>query len=155
MLARTFRSRAAAALATLVMAACASTASPRAEADLASSRLTSLTPTSRSFDAERIRRSGATTAWDAVRLLVPRYRLEAARNSLSMLSTPRRNGYELPIRLILDGHPIMDLEPLRAVPAQDLISIHVLSATEAATYFAGEGGRPAIVVQTRYSLHPR
>jgi hypothetical protein len=154
MLARTFRVCAVAALVTLATAACASTGSAPSETYLASSRMRSLTPTSRVYDAERIRRSGATTAWDAVRLLVPRYRLEAQQSLSSMLRGPRSTADE-PVRLILDGHPIMDMEPLRVIPAQDVVSIHVLSATEAAVYLAGEGGRPAIVVETRYSLLTR
>jgi hypothetical protein len=154
MLARTFRPRGAvAALAALAMTACASTVSARSEANFASTRL-SLIPSSRVFDAERIRRSGALTAWDAVRLLAPRYRLEAARGSAMLRRAPTMNGYES-VRLILDGHPVMDFDPLRAIPAQDVVSIHLLNATEAATYFAGQGDRSAIVVQTKYSVRNR
>jgi hypothetical protein len=156
MLARSFRSRGVAALATLAMAACASTASPLSQESVALSRVSSLTPTSRVFDAERIRRSGARTAWDAVRLLVPRHRLEAAHGaSPRRFSAPGMELLETSIRLLVDGHPIMEVDALRAIPAEEIVAIHVLDASEAAMYFGARGGGGAIALQTRFSLRLR
>jgi hypothetical protein len=119
MLARSFRSRGVAALATLAMAACASTASPRSQEYVAQLRLPYLTPTSRVLDAERIQRSGAHTAWDAIRLLVPGYRLQSARvSSLRMFGAPDVRRIESSIRLVIDGHQIGDRDALQAIPAQ-------------------------------------
>jgi hypothetical protein len=155
MLARSFRSRGVAALATLAMAACASTASPRSQEYVARSRLPYLTPASRVLDAERIRRSGAHTAWDAIRLLAPRYRLQSARiTSLRMSGAPDVRRIESSIGLVIDGHQIRDLDALHGIPAQEVVAIHLLSATEAATYFGPGSSGGAIVVQTRTSLRP-
>jgi hypothetical protein len=155
MLARSFHSRGVAALATLAMAACASTASPRSQEYVAQSRLPYLTPTSRVLDAERIQRSGAHTAWDAIRLLVPGYRLQSARvSSLRMFGAPDVRRIESSIRLVIDGHQIRDLDALQTIPAQEVVAIHLLNATEAATYFGPGSSGGAIVVQTRTSLRP-
>lgn len=157
MLARSFRSRGvAAALATLALAACASTASPLSQEHVALSRVPPLTPASRVIDAERIRRSGALTAWDAVRLLVPPHRLAAARGAFSrMFSAPGMERLETSVRLIIDGHQIVEMDALRAIPAEDIVAIHVLTASEAATYFGTGGGGGAIALQTRFSLRLR
>jgi hypothetical protein len=157
MLARSFPSWGVAALATLAMAACASTAGPGSESYVTVSRVRSLTPTSRLYDAERIRRTGAQTAWDAVRMLVPSYRLQPARgSSLQTLGTRDARQFEPPIQLIIDGHQIRDLDALHAIPAGELIAIHLLSATEAGTYFGPGISVGAIVIQTKTSMrsHP-
>jgi hypothetical protein len=157
MLARSFRSHGAAALVTLAMAACASTAGPGSEDYVTVSRVRSLTATSRVYDAERIRRTGAQTAWDAVRLLIPSYRLQPARgSSLQMLGVRDARQFESPIQLIIDGHQIRDLDALHAIPAGELIAIHLLSATEAGIYFGPATGVGAIVIQTKTSMasHP-
>ena len=157
MLARLFRSSGVAAIATLAIAACASTAVPRSNDDfVALSRVASLTPTSRVFDAERIQRSGALTAWDAVRLLVPRYRLQSSRaTSLRMFGAQDAGHFESSMRLIIDGHQIRDFDALRAIPAREIVAIHLLSATEAATYYGPGSGGGAIVVQTHVWRGPR
>ena len=153
MLAQSFPSRGVAVLATFAMAACASTAVPRSRDYVALSRVTSLTPTSRVLDAERIRRSGAQTAWDAVRLLVPAYRFQSARgSSLPLLSPLDARPSESSMRLLVDGHQLIDPDLLRAIPAGEIVAIHVLSATEAATYFGPATVSGAIVVQTHNSL---
>jgi hypothetical protein len=155
--ARSFRSCGVAALVTLAMAACASTAVPRSNDDYAAlSRVPSLTPTSRVFDAERIRRSGAQTAWDAVRLLVPRHRLQSSRGpSLRTFDARDVRYFESSIRLIIDGHQVRDTDALRAIPAREIVAIHVLSETEAVTYFGPGSGGGAIVVHTKTSFRQR
>jgi TonB-dependent receptor-like protein len=156
MLARTFRSRSVAALAICAMAGCAYTASPLSQESVAPYRVRSLTPMSQVIDAERIRRSGAITAWDAVRLLVPRHRLEATRGpSLRMLGAPGMGAPEASIRFIMDGHQIMELDALRAIPAREIIAIHILNASDAAMYFPASGGGGVIALQTRMSLRSR
>ena len=150
MLARSFRSRGGAALTTLAMAACASTAVPLSNGgDATLARMPSLTATSRVFDAERIRRSGAQTAWDAVRLLVPRFRLQDSRSSsLRMFGTPDAKHFESSIQLFVDGHPMRDLDVLQLIPAREIAAIYLLSGSEAATHFGPGNGAGAIVVQT-------
>lgn len=154
MLARSFRSRGGAALATLAMAACASTAMPLSQESVPLPRVRSLTPTSRVIDGERIRRSGAQTAWEAVRLLVPIHRLQPGRGSaLGMFGTPDVRRFDASVRLEIDGHRLTDLEALHAIPVQEVLAIHVLNATEAAIYLGTvTGGGAMIVVQTRAAL---
>jgi hypothetical protein len=152
--ARTFRSLGATAVFTLAFTSCASTASEPRSAS-ASLRVSPFTPSSRVYDANRIRRTGAVTAWDAVRLLVPRYQLDALRGGSLPFGSSPTTGRISGIRLVLDGHPMLDLDPLRAIPAHDVIAIHVLSSFEASQYAFGDGAQGAILVQTRASLAPR
>jgi hypothetical protein len=153
MLARSFRPRAVAIVGTLAITACASSTPPGAREYVAVARVPSLTPTSRVLDAERIRRSGAQTAWDAIRMLVPSYRFRPSRGlALRMFGPPGARPHDPSIRLVIDGHRIADPDALKAIPAEEIIAIHLLNETEAATYLgpSGEGG--AIVVQTRFAL---
>lgn len=154
MFARSFRSYASAALAALAVAACASTTPSMSNEYAMASRVTPLTPTSRVLDADRIHRSGATTAWDAIRLLVPGYRVQPGRIT-SLRFSPSDGPFDGTTRLMIDGHQIRDLEALQAIPAEEVIAIHLLSATEAATYFGPGTGGGAIVVQTRTTLRIR
>jgi hypothetical protein len=152
--ARTIRSLGGAALFALALTSCASTA-PAPAAEIAPLRVSPFTPTSRVYDATRIQRSGALTAWDAVRLLVPRHQLDAIHGGSLLFGSSSGTARHAGARLVLDGHPMLDFDPLRAIPAQEVIAIHVLSASEAAQYSFGEGGRGAIVVQTHGSLRRR
>jgi hypothetical protein len=153
MLARSFRSRGLAAFTSLAIAGCASAVSLPSHEPVALARVPSLTPTSRVLDAERIRRSGAQTAWEAIRLLVPSYRFQSARiSSLRTFSAPNTRDFASSIRLMIDGHQIGDLDALHSIPAREIIAIHVLSATEAATYFGPGSSGGAIIVQTRFGL---
>ena len=155
MLARSFRSQAPAALATLVLAACASTTPRMSNEYVIVSRVPPLTPTSRVLDADRIQRSGATTAWDAIRLLVPSYHLQPGRTTSLRMFGPTEGSVAGTTRLMIDGHQIWDLDALQAIPVEEVIAIHLLSATEAATYFGPGTGGGAIVVQTRTMLRVR
>lgn len=152
MLARSFRSRAFA-LSTLALAGCASTTPAMSNEYARVSRVQPLTPTSRVLDADRIHRSGATTAWDAIRLLLPSYRMQSARGA-----PPQPLGMrdlEATTRLMIDGHLIRDLDALQAIPAAEVIAIHLLSATEAGIYFGPGSSSGAIIVQTRTGMRPR
>jgi hypothetical protein len=150
MLARSYRSRAFA-IATLALAGCASTAPGTSREYARVSRVQPMTPTSRVLDADRIHRSGATTAWDAVRLLLPSYRMQSERGA-----PPRALAdLDATTRLMIDGHLIRDLTALQAIPAAEVIAIHLLSATEAGIYFGPGSSSGAIIVQTRTGMRPR
>jgi hypothetical protein len=56
--------------------------------------------------------------------------------------------------VLVDGHPVGDLESLRMVPAGDIIAIHVLSAPDAMIRFGPGFNGGVIVVQTLGSLRP-
>lgn len=153
--ARSFRLRRLIALASLTLAGCAPATTSMSQRSVGPARIPSLTPTSRVLDAERIRRSGARTAWDAVRLLVPSYRFQSNRGPSLRGGSAEVPPFDSPVRLEIDGHRIRDLSALQAIPVDELVAIHVLSATEAATYFGADGGDGAIVVRTRHSLVSR
>lgn len=153
MLARIHRALCAGALITLGVIACApaTSSSLRPTRNIGSSL--ALTPTSRVIDAERIQRSGSQSALDAIRALVPGYRSLESRpmgTEWVGVSSASRGS----VRVLVDGHPIGDLESLRMVPARDIIAIHVLSAPDAMIRFGPSYNGGVIVVQTMASLRP-
>jgi hypothetical protein len=105
-----------------------------------------LTPTARVIDANRIQRSGSNSALDAIRALVPGYRsIDTSPGTASLGSTILSRGR---LRVLVDGHPIADVESLRMIPARDVIAIHVLSAPDATVRFGPSFSGGAIVIQT-------
>jgi hypothetical protein len=144
---RIYRSHTTAILATVSALACAP-ASSSSYRD--ASPVPSMTPSSRVIDAQRIARSGSNTALDAVRAFVPNHRLRQG----SVAPIDVSSGALSPgtMRVILDGHALIDLELLRGVPAHEIIAIHVLSGSDAILRFGPsyEGG--AVVLETRSSL---
>ena len=154
MFARSFRTSALAAAASLILAGCASAPTSGSPAYATSSR-PALSASTRTFTAEAIRRSGAVTAWDAIRTLVPPHRLYPSADAAVRSLTTGRNGTNDGVRFVLDGLPLLDSEPLRSIPASDLLSLRVLSASEAALLVAGGSASGAILVETRYSLRRR
>lgn len=110
-----------------------------------------LTPMSRHVDANQIRRAGVVTAWDALRAIAP---LQWS----SLRSGPTRRpemasgsgliGMPAP-RVILDGFPLVDLGVLRAMPAEELISIDLVGALDAVMLFGQSYGGGAIVIRTQ------
>jgi hypothetical protein len=109
-----------------------------------------LSPTARVIDGERIARSGVQTALDALRLFVHDRRLTTSAPGVTSLTAPGvdRNAP----RVIVDGHPIGDVELLRLVPAREILVIHVLNAADAIIRFGPhyEGG--AVIIQTMASM---
>ena len=154
MFARPFRPRVLAVAASLTLAGCASAPTSRSSVYATSSR-SALSASTRTFTAEAIRRSGAITAWDAIRTLVPPHRLYPSADASMRSLTAGRNGTNDGVRFVLDGLPLLDSEPLRSIPASDVLSVRVLSASEAAPLLAGGSSSGAIVVETRYSLRRR
>ncbi|HEU5183980.1 MAG TPA: hypothetical protein VFU01_05390 [Gemmatimonadaceae bacterium] len=155
MFARPFRTAALAAAASLTLAGCAS-APASGSFDYAATSRPTLSASTRTFNAEAIRRTGALTAWDAVRTLVPPHRLYSSIDDASSRSlAAARNGRNDGVRFVLDGQPLLDSEPLRSIPAGDVLSLRILSASEAAMLLAGGSASGAILVETRYTLGRR
>lgn len=151
MLARLDRSVRAAVLVTLAALACAPATSSSYREASPTAHIPSMTAGSRVIDAERIARSGSQTALDAVRAFVPRHRLSEG----GWFMAPGAGAAALSrgtMRVLLDGYAVLDLESLRAIPASQIVAIHVLNASDATIRFGPsfEGG--AIVLQTWSSL---
>ena len=140
-------------LATVGIIACAPATSSSAHESRYLSPVSPLTATSRVIDSERIERSGSNSALNAIRALVPGYRTIDTRplgSGWVGTSSASRGA----LRVLVDGHPITDVESLRMIRARDLLAIHVLSAPDATIRFGSEYGGGAIVLQTRNSLRP-
>jgi hypothetical protein len=153
MLARTHRALSAAVLAMVGAIACAPASSSSLREPLYTSPIPPLTPTSRVIDAARIARSGSQSALDAIRALVPNHRLSDA----GPLSAPWVSSTSMSrgtLRVIVDRHPVADIESLRMIPAGDLIAIHVLSGADATIRYGPNYGGGVIVLQTRGGLSP-
>ena len=141
-------------LATLGVIGCAPATSRSVHESRYVSSVYPLTATSRVIDSERIARSGSQNALDAIRALVPGYRTIETR-PLGIGSSGATTTSRGALRVVVDGHPIADVESLRMIRAGDLLAIHVLSAPDATIRFGSDYGGGAIVLQTRSSLRLR
>jgi hypothetical protein len=107
------------------------------------------------LDATQIRQSGATTAWDAIRVLAPHHRLTEI-GPLGTPRTPMTDGTGLAgssaARVLLDGFALPDPSVLRTIPAFRVIDIQLLGAMDAMMRFGPAYGAGAIVVRTTGGL---
>ena len=140
--------------ATVGIIACAPATSSSVRESRYASSVYPLTATSRVIDSDRIERSGSTTALDAIRALVPGYSGIDTR-PLGSAWLGGGSGARAGLRVLIDGHPIADVESLRMIRARDLLAIHVLSAPDATIRFGSDYGGGAIVLQTRNALRLR
>ena len=105
--------------------------------------------------AEAIAKSGAKTAWDAVRLTVPNVQLREVRGEPARIQ--RRGRASLyqddQVRVILDHIPIEDLQVLKQVAAVDILTIEILTGLDATTHYGAVSTSGAIVITTT-SGHP-
>ena len=105
--------------------------------------------------AEAIAKSGAKTAWDAVRLTVPNVQLREVRGEPARIQ--RRGRASLyqddQVRVILDHIPIEDLQVLKQVAAVDILTIEILTGLDATTQYGAVSTSGAIVITTT-SGHP-
>jgi hypothetical protein len=154
MLARPHRSSRAAVLATIGALACAPASSPSYREASHTAPIPSMTAGSRVIDAERIARSGSQTALDAVRAFVPRHRLSDV-GSVTPFGVSSSAFSRGTLRVILDGHPVADLESLRSIRASEIVAIHVLSGSDATIRFGPSYDGGAVVLQTWLSLRQR
>lgn len=153
MLARTHSVLVAAVLVIVSSTACVSSGYGTLSEPRRSTRVSPLTPTSRVIDAEGIGRSGARSALDAVRALVPSLRLGHHREgTVAWLRAGTISRGTL--RVIVDGHPTGDMESLRMIPARELVAIHVLSGPDATVRFGPSYDGGVIIIQTRSTLRP-
>jgi outer membrane receptor for ferrienterochelin and colicin len=104
----------------------------------------------RVITAEAIAKSGAKTAWDALRLTVPNVHLREVRGQPARIERRGRASIyqEDQVRVILDHLPVDDLQVLKQVAASDIITIEVLRGLDATTRYGGASTTGAIVITT-------
>ena len=104
----------------------------------------------RVITAEAIARSGAKTAWDAVRFTVPNVQLREVRGEPARIQ--RRGRASLyqddQVRVILDHLPIDDLQVLKQIAAADILTIEILTGLDATTQYGAASTSGAIVITT-------
>ena len=104
----------------------------------------------RVITAEAIAKSGAKTAWDAVRFTVPNVQLREVRGEPVRIQRRGRASIyqDDQVRVILDHVPIDDLQVLKQVPAADILTIEILTGLDATTQYGATSTSGAIVITT-------
>jgi len=104
----------------------------------------------RLITAEAIAKSGAKTAWDAVRFTVPNVQLREVRGEPARIQ--RRGRASLyqddQVRVILDHVPIDDLRVLKQIAAADILTIEILTGLDATTHYGATSTSGVIVITT-------
>jgi len=104
----------------------------------------------RVITADSIARSGAKTAWDAVRFTVPNVQLREVRGEPARIQRRGRASVyqDDQVRVILDHLPIDDLQVLKQVAAADILTIEVLTGLDATTHYGATSTSGVIVITT-------
>jgi outer membrane cobalamin receptor len=112
-----------------------------------------VTPEGRRIITQRaIERSGARTAWDALRRTVTFYWFDDGRSG-----QPRRVDHRGQSSILLQDQPIIlvdgvqlnDFSVLGGIPAEDLFEIEVLSGIDATTYYGTNATKGVIRIWTK------
>src|SRR5437899_2904743 len=105
----------------------------------------------RVITAEAIAKSGAKTAWDALRLTVPNVQLREVRGQPARIQRRGRASIyqEDQVRVILDHVPVEELQVLKQVAASDILTIEVLTGLDATTQYGGGSTTGVIVISTK------
>jgi len=100
--------------------------------------------------ADAIAKSGAKTAWDALRLTVPNVQLREVRGQPARIQRRGRASLyqEDQVRVILDHVPVDDLQVLKQVAATDILTIEVLTGLDATTLYGAASTSGVIVIKT-------
>src|SRR5207253_11084961 len=104
----------------------------------------------RVITAEAIAKSGAKTAWDALRLTVPNVQLREVRGQPARIQRRGRASIyqEDQVRVILDHVPVEELQVLKQVAASDILTIEVLTGLDATTRYGGASTTGVILIST-------
>src|SRR5207247_6674279 len=90
---------------------------------------------------EQIERSGALTAWEALKRLAPQFTFRENRNGQpSALERRGRSSILLndaPL-VFMDGAELSDFHSLNQIPANTLLSIEILSGIEGSAYYGSQ-----------------
>jgi hypothetical protein len=104
----------------------------------------------RVITADAIAKSGAKTAWDALRLTVPNVQLREVRGQPARIQRRGRASIyqDDQVRVIVDHVPIDDLQVLKQVAATDILTIEILTGLDATTHYGATSTSGAIVITT-------
>ncbi len=106
----------------------------------------------RVITADAIAKSGAKTAWDAVRYTVPGVQVRESRGKPSRIQRRGRASIYLDdqVRVMVDNVRILDITVLDQIPASDVLSIEVLNALDATTYYGAGSTSGLIIIRTKH-----
>ena len=101
--------------------------------------------------SERIAASGAKTAWDALRRLVPFIHFRESRGTPTRVTRRGTASIYLDdqVGVIVDNVRVYDLKLLDQIPAGDLLTIQVLSGLDATTHYGASSTSGVIVIRTK------
>ena len=108
-------------------------------------------PAGRVYTAADISETGASNAWDAVRLTVKSHYFRENKGEPVRVMSKRGQGsmvmWEEPV-IVVNKVIINDVTYLKHIPANQIISIRVLSQHDAATYYGTNSLGGAIILET-------
>ena len=101
---------------------------------------------------EQIERSGAQTAWEALKRLAPQFSFRENRNGQpSSLERRGRSSILLsdaPL-VFMDGAELTDFRSLNQIPASTLLSIEILNGIEGTSYYGSNAVSGVILFKTK------
>ncbi|MBI4503532.1 MAG: TonB-dependent receptor plug domain-containing protein [Gemmatimonadetes bacterium] len=109
---------------------------------------------SREVTARDIERSGARTAWDAVRLIAPQISMsETSSGKPGAIESRGQSSFNLSSQpmIFLDGVQIADFRMLGEMPASQIAGIRFMSGIDVSTRYGTGGGNGAILIRTKRS----
>ena len=106
----------------------------------------------RFIGAQEIRRSGAKTVWDALRIVAPQIRFEenyAGQPSRMMARGPSTVALKDGPLVYVDGVRLADFRTLAAMPAGDVASIQIMNGIDGTTRYGTGASSGAIAIRTK------
>lgn len=103
----------------------------------------------RTFTAEQIDATGARTAWDACRRLLPQLNFEGGsinhRGQSSVVLTDA-------VLVVLDGARLADYHTLADIPAEQIQSIRFIGGLQGTTRYGLNSGDGVLIIETKHGL---
>jgi outer membrane cobalamin receptor len=109
-------------------------------------------PAHRAVTAEQIAKSGAKSAWDAVRFTVRTIAVKESRDGRPARIERRGNSslyLDDQVQVFIDGLRIFEFQVLDDMPASDIDRIEVLSGLDATTHYGTNAADGVILIYTR------
>ena len=108
-------------------------------------------PVGQIITAEQIRRTGAATAWEALKFTVRSHEFRDYRGEPQRIYSNRGVGSmvlrEEPL-IHLDGARLTDIQVLRHMPANTILYVQVLNGTDGTTYYGTSATAGVILIET-------